>query len=82
MQLIAIDHIVLTTSDIRKCVSFYEGILGMKHECPHGRHILKFGNRGGRIIAGPVERTGARGVMDSIYLYDPDGNLVEIAVYR
>ena len=27
-------------------------------------------------------RYGARGLMDSIYMYDPDGNLVEIAVYR
>ena len=125
MRLLAIDHIVLTTSDIRECVSFYEDILVMKHECSHGRHVLKFGNQkiniherageflpaasrpaagsldfclvaegnisqiaeearlhGGRIVEGPVERIGARGVMDSIYLYDPDGNLVEIAVYR
>ena len=34
------------------------------------------------IIEGVVERYGARGLMDSIYMYDPDGNLVEIAVYR
>ena len=29
-----------------------------------------------------VQRTGALGPMDSIYLRDPDGNLVEISVYR
>jgi len=34
------------------------------------------------IIAGVVERTGASGKMDSVYMYDPDNNLVEIAVYR
>lgn len=34
------------------------------------------------IIEGVVERYGARGRMDSIYMYDPDGNLVEIAVYK
>ena len=34
------------------------------------------------IIEGVVERYGARGLMDSIYMYDPDGNLVEIAVYK
>jgi catechol 2,3-dioxygenase-like lactoylglutathione lyase family enzyme len=31
---------------------------------------------------GPVERTGALGTMDSVYLRDPDGNLVEISAYR
>ncbi len=30
---------------------------------------------------GPVPRTGARGRMTSIYLDDPDGNLVEISRY-
>ena len=37
---------------------------------------------GGKIALGVVERNGAKGVMKSIYLYDPDGNLVEIAVYE
>ena len=30
---------------------------------------------------GPVPRTGALGPMQSVYIRDPDGNLVEIAVY-
>lgn len=34
------------------------------------------------IIEGPVAREGAMGLMDSVYMYDPDGNLVEIAVYK
>jgi catechol 2,3-dioxygenase-like lactoylglutathione lyase family enzyme len=33
------------------------------------------------VVAGPVERTGARGPMTSIYVRDPDGNLVELARY-
>ncbi len=33
------------------------------------------------IILGPVERTGALGPMRSIYFYDPDENLVELATY-
>ena len=28
-----------------------------------------------------IERTGAQGRIDSIYLRDPDGNLVEVSVY-
>lgn len=31
------------------------------------------------IIVGPVSRVGAAGQLNSIYLRDPDGNLVEIA---
>lgn len=33
------------------------------------------------VIAGPVARSGARGPITSLYLRDPDGNLVEIATY-
>jgi catechol 2,3-dioxygenase-like lactoylglutathione lyase family enzyme len=33
------------------------------------------------IIAGPMQRTGALGPMTSIYVRDPDGNLIEIASY-
>lgn len=33
------------------------------------------------IIAGPVPRVGALGSMESVYLRDPDGNLVEVARY-
>lgn len=31
---------------------------------------------------GPVGRHGAMGAMESLYLRDPDGNLVELAHYR
>lgn len=33
------------------------------------------------IVAGPVERSGALGPMQSVYIRDPDGNLVEISSY-
>lgn len=35
--------------------------------------------RGVEIIEGPVTRTGAAGPITSVYLRDPEGNLVEIA---
>jgi catechol 2,3-dioxygenase-like lactoylglutathione lyase family enzyme len=34
------------------------------------------------ILEGPVARTGARGAMRSVYVRDPDLNLVEISVYE
>ena len=34
------------------------------------------------ILAGPVAKTGARGRIRSVYVRDPDLNLVEISVYN
>ncbi|XOB62215.1 VOC family protein [Campylobacterota bacterium DY0563] len=33
------------------------------------------------VIEGPVKRTGAMGEINSIYLRDPDGNLIEVSNY-
>lgn len=119
-----IDHLVLTTGDLAKCLDFYVSALGMRHEERNGRHSLHFGTVKINIhtspgqfqpaaqtptpggldlclttstdlhdvlaaladspyppITGIVERTGARGPMQSIYLRDPDGNLIELAHY-
>ena len=38
--------------------------------------------KGIRIIEGPVAKTGALGPMQSVYIRDPDLNLVEISVYK
>jgi catechol 2,3-dioxygenase-like lactoylglutathione lyase family enzyme len=38
-------------------------------------------NLGVKVIEGPVKRTGAMGEINSIYVRDPDGNLIEIANY-
>jgi catechol 2,3-dioxygenase-like lactoylglutathione lyase family enzyme len=34
------------------------------------------------VVEGPVERTGTVGRLESVYVRDPDGNLVEIGRYR
>ena len=34
------------------------------------------------IEAGPVTRNGSKGEMKSVYFRDPDGDLVELSVYR
>ena len=36
---------------------------------------------GVEIIEGPVKRTGSMGPIESIYVRDPDGNLIEISNY-
>jgi catechol 2,3-dioxygenase-like lactoylglutathione lyase family enzyme len=36
---------------------------------------------GVKIERGPSQQIGALGSMTSVYCYDPDGNLVEIASY-
>ena len=33
------------------------------------------------IVEGPVQRTGARGPLMSVYFRDPDGNLLEVGSY-
>ena len=126
MKITDIDHFVLVTDDLQKCVEFYEGILGLEHVYEGGKHSLCFGsskinihtragefapfaarpsvgsadfclicedqsaqqlkteleNKGVQIELGVVSRMGARGAMQSIYLRDPEGNLVELGVYE
>jgi catechol 2,3-dioxygenase-like lactoylglutathione lyase family enzyme len=43
--------------------------------------IARLREKGAAIIEGPVRRTGATGPIESVYLRDPDLNLVEIAEY-
>ena len=123
-MLSGLDHFVLTTSDLDRCLGFYAGVLGMKLErYGEGRIALRFGSHKinvhppgfvagikatvptpgsldlcflselpmrdiiGRLEAhrvpieqGPVRRAGAQFELESVYVRDPDGNLVEISV--
>ena len=42
------------------------------------RHLLECGVE---IIEGPVQKTGATGPILSVYIRDPDGNLIEVSNY-
>ncbi len=119
----SIDHIVITTRDLDRCVDFYTRVLGMTLErYGEGRLALKFGGQKfnihppgfdagikartptpgsldlcfladrplDEVIAhlkqnniaieeGPVTRTGARFAIRSVYVRDPDDNLIEIS---
>jgi catechol 2,3-dioxygenase-like lactoylglutathione lyase family enzyme len=119
----SVDHIVLTTADLDKCLDFYTRVLGMKVEnYGEGRIALRFGDHKfnvhppgfdasikarkptpgsldlcfladrpldeviahlGRekvtIEEGPSNRTGARFTIRSVYVRDPDQNLIEIS---
>lgn len=46
MNIIHLDHFVLTVADIEKTIQFYESVLGMsKEHFGKGRVALKFGNQ-------------------------------------
>ncbi|MEV4078532.1 hypothetical protein [Nonomuraea fuscirosea] len=48
---------------------------------PTHRRAPQLTAHGVPIEDGPVQRTGGLGPMDSVYLRDPDGNLIEISLY-
>ena len=48
-------------------------------EEPVGRFAAALRGLGIEIVAGPDERDGATGKIRSVYLRDPDGNLVEVS---
>ena len=124
MRIKNIDHIVVTTRDLKACLDFYVGALGMEHRESNGHHSLYFPS--GKIsihtkkgefqpaalhptygsqdfcliveddletvkreletkaitpLTDIVERHGAHGAMHSLYVRDPDGNLVELSSY-
>jgi catechol 2,3-dioxygenase-like lactoylglutathione lyase family enzyme len=46
MEIIKIDHLVLTVKDVEKTISFYGSVMGMKNEVfGSGRVALKFGSQ-------------------------------------
>jgi catechol 2,3-dioxygenase-like lactoylglutathione lyase family enzyme len=123
IQILLLDHVVLTVVDIPATVAFYVHVLGMREVVFKGeRRALLFGEQkinlhqhhaefepkasrptpgsadlclltatpladvvrhlgdcGVPVVEGPVERSGATGPLLSIYIRDPDDNLIELA---
>ena len=126
----AVDHIVMTVTDMSKTIDFYCSVLGttmVEFVPPTGgpaRKSLHFGkqkinlhdatspyvphsrvpqagsvdlcfisaqslndwqthlaNHDVFVEEGPVRKTGANGALMSLYIRDPDGNLIEISNY-
>lgn len=125
MNVIGLDHLVLTVSNVERTIDFYTTVLGATAETfDDGRRAVSFGDQKINlhpaddvytphaatpepgsgdfclvvdtdiatvmdrlreydvdIVDGPVTKVGARGRMTSLYVRDPDGNLVELADY-
>jgi catechol 2,3-dioxygenase-like lactoylglutathione lyase family enzyme len=50
-------------------------------DVPTDEVLRELESHGIGMVRGPVERTGALGPMESVYLRDPDGNLIEVSNY-
>jgi catechol 2,3-dioxygenase-like lactoylglutathione lyase family enzyme len=55
------------------------GNLCLLSETPVADIVEELSHHGVSLVEGPVERIGAVGPILSVYFYDPDGTLVEIA---
>ncbi|WP_017297487.1 VOC family protein [Nodosilinea nodulosa] len=124
LQILTLDHLVMTVTDIDRTCEFYQAVLGMELiTFGASRKALRYGTQkinlhaaatplaphaqaptagsadlcflvlpplekvlahlqtlGVPVLLGPVPRTGATGPLVSIYIRDPDGNLIELSV--
>ncbi len=48
---------------------------------PPDQVMARLHEQGVAVLEGPVQKSGARGAITSVYFNDPDGNLVEVSSY-
>lgn len=58
MRISKLDHLVLVTGDLSRCVSFYRDLLHMEAEEKDGRFALRFGTS--KSISIPVPENSSR----------------------
>ena len=82
----SLDHLVLTVRDLERTCRFYErhatpgsADLCFLTQTPIPEVIRHLRDEGIEIVTGPTERSGATSKLLSVYVYDPDENLIEIA---
>ena len=51
-------------------------------DTPDQLALAELRQKGVAIIDGPIKRTGATGVLVSVYFRDSDGNLIEVSNYQ
>ena len=75
MQITALDHLVLTTSNFELCVWFYRDVLGMELLCQNDHYAFRFGMQKINVHRCPAEFLPAAkcGLRQSGYL-SADGN--------
>ena len=86
MHIDRLDHLVLTVKDIDATCAFYSAVLGMRvvslgngRTAPLPEVMRHFESAGVRVEQGPVKRVGATGPIVSVYVRDPDLNLIEVS---
>lgn len=63
MRITGLDHIVITTANIDKCIAFYAGVLGLRHELKNGKHAFYFGVQKINIHCRPAEFCRQRSIL-------------------
>lgn len=68
--------------EVRNHACIGSGDLCLLTELPLKTVMERLAEVGISIIEGPVQKSGARGPITSVYFNDPDGNLIEVSRYE